>query len=230
MAKLSSLWQGRIQNQGQKSTRHSERRFNLQLDVDEPPSGLIICRMSESPETLSDKATTQFLEHLTAERGASPYTVRNYRQALMEFYRWHQQERQGPPAWKALQRDDFRSYLRYLGRHKMGRAATQLRFSALRSFYKFLIRRGDAETSPIKNLQLPKLGKRLPKFLTAQQMLDLLQAPLKELEMLQKNSESAVVQSEFYRDVAILETIYSCGLRVSELFGLLAQDIDSNGQ
>src|SRR5438046_976536 len=126
---------------GQKSTRHSERRFNLQLDVDEPPSGLIICRMSESPETLSDKATTQFLEHLTAERGASPYTVRNYRQALMEFYRWHQQERQGPPAWKALQRDDFRSYLRYLGRHKMGRAATQLRFSALRSFYKFLIRR-----------------------------------------------------------------------------------------
>src|SRR2546428_3594142 len=166
---------------GQKSTRHSERRFNLQLDVDEPPSGLIICRMSESPETLSDKATTQFLEHLTAERGASPYTVRNYRQALMEFYRWHQQERQGAPAWKALQRDDFRSYLRYLGRHKMGRAATQLRFSALRSFYKFLIRRGDAETSPIKNLQLPKLGRRLPHFLTAKNMEALLQAPLKEM-------------------------------------------------
>ena len=200
------------------------------MDVDEPPSGLIICRMSESPETLSDKATTQFLEHLTAERGASPYTVRNYRQALMEFYRWHQQERQGPPAWKALQRDDFRSYLRYLGRHKMGRAATQLRFSALRSFYKFLIRRGDAETSPIKNLQLPKLGRRLPHFLTAKNMEALLQAPLKEMKAVEANADSPIEQSEYYRDAAILETIYSCGLRVSELCGLQAQDVNWSEQ
>src|SRR3989442_7210990 len=114
--------------------------------------------MAEPPAAellVKDKWTNQFLLHLAAERGASVYTQRNYRQALTEFFRWHQQERQGPPAWKALQPDDFRSYLRYLGRHTMGRAAIQLRFIALRSFYKFLICRGDAQTSPIKNLQLP---------------------------------------------------------------------------
>src|SRR6267143_348723 len=98
----------------------------------------------------------QFLEHLMAERGASQYTLRNYRQALTEFFLWHQKERQQAPAWKALQRDDFRNYLRSLGRKKMSRAAIQLRFSALRSFYKFLILRGETHTSPIKNLQLPK--------------------------------------------------------------------------
>src|SRR5712692_7985700 len=148
----------------------------------------------------SDEWIIKFLEHLATERGVSPYTLRNYRQTLTEFVRWHQEERQQPPAWKSLHRDDFRSYLRSLGRSKMGRAAIQLRFSALRSFYKFLVRRGEAESSPIKNLQLPKLGKRLPRFLTAQQMLDLLRAPLKELAALQQNSESTVTAGDYHRD------------------------------
>src|SRR5437868_7472837 len=107
----------------------------------------------------SDKWSDSFLHHLVAERGVSPYTVRNYRHALNEFLRWHRQERQEQPVWKTLQRDDFRSYLRFLGRSKKSRAAIQLRFSALRSFYKYLIRGGEAERSPIKNLQLPQPGK-----------------------------------------------------------------------
>ena len=137
----------------------------------------------------------KFLAHLATDRGASVYTQRNYRQALAEFVRWHQEERQSPSAfadisastrlnvvWQKLQRDDFRNYLRFLGRHNLGRAAIQLRFSSLRTFYKFLIRHGAVETSPIKNLSLPKLEKRLPKFLTIQQMKDLLAAPAKLLE------------------------------------------------
>ena len=177
-----------------------------------------------------DKWTTHFLEHLTTERGASPYTLRNYGHALREFFLWHKRERQQPPAWNSLQRDDFRNYLRSLGRNKMSRAGIQLRFSALRSFYKFLVRRGQAQTSPIKNLQLPKPDQRLPRFLTADQMLNLLQAPLKELAALQKKSESAIPEDVFYRDLAILETIYSCGLRVSELCGLLSQDLNWSDQ
>ncbi len=173
-----------------------------------------------------------FLKHLATERSASPYTLRNYGQALAEFSKWHHAERQQQPDWKALQRDDFRNYLRFLGRNKKSRAAIQLRFSALRSFYKFLIRRGRVETSPIKNIQIPKLGKRLPQFLTARQMVDLVQAPLKELAQLRQNSKGAIAidQTAFARDVAILETIYSCGLRVSELCGLLAQDINFSEQ
>src|SRR5205823_12024546 len=172
-----------------------------------------------------DKWIQRFLAHLAADRGAAVYTQRNYRQALSEFLRWHRQERRQPPAWDTLQRDDCRSYLRFLGRGKLSRAAIQLRFCALRSFYKFLIRRGAASSSPIKNLALPKLEKRLPKFLTAQQMLDLLVAPLKELQMLRENAAARFDEALFLRDVAILETIYSCGLRISELCGLLAEDI-----
>ena len=189
--------------------------------------------MAEPPPaelSVKDKWTNQFLLHLAAERGASVYTQRNYRQALTEFFRWHQQERQRPPEWDKLQRDDFRSYLRFLGRGKLSRAAIQLRFSALRSFYKFLVRRGVVETSPIKNLALPKLEKRLPKFLTPQQMLDLLNAPLKELAALTQGPETERDVTPFLRDVAILETIYSCGLRISELCGLRTDDINWNEQ
>src|SRR5213080_823358 len=141
---------------------------------------------------IRDRETDEFLRHLASDRGASIYTQRNYRQALREFFRWHQQQRQQPPAWAKLQRDDFRSYLRFLGRGHLSRAAIQLRFCALRSFYKFLIRRGVLEASPIKNLALPKLEKRLPKFLTPQQMLDLLNAPLRELAALKQDPETEI--------------------------------------
>jgi site-specific recombinase XerD len=157
------------------------------------------------------------------------YTQRNYRQAMLEFHRWHQEERKQPPVWETLQRDDFRAYVRFLGRHNLSRAATQLRFSALRTFYRFLVRHGAAATSPIKNLALPKLGKRLPKFLTPQQMADLLAAPLKLLPAQgEMNAAQSAAAFACRRDVAVLETIYSCGLRISELCGLVAQDIDWN--
>jgi len=183
-----------------------------------------------APETASppDPLIAQFLEHLSADRGASVYTQRNYRQALLEFHRWHQQERHQPPAWDHLERDDFRLYLRHLGRHQLSRAAIQLRFSAMRTFYRFLVRRGIVEATPIRNLSLPKLEKRLPKFLTAPQMLDLLRAPLKEFEARRAAAESELDPTVFLRDVAVLETIYSCGLRVSELCGLRVEDLNEH--
>jgi len=178
---------------------------------------------------VNDKWIKKFLQHLATDRGASAYTQRNYRQAMWEFRRWHQEERQQPPAWEQLQRDDFRAYLRFLGRHNLSRAAIQLRFCALRTFYRFLIRHGALAASPIKNLALPKLGKRLPKFLTPEQMADLLAAPLKLLPAQgETDSGRAATACACRRDVAALETIYSCGLRISELCGLVAQDIDWN--
>jgi integrase/recombinase XerC len=196
---------------------------------------------------IRDKWIAKFLSHLATDRGASAYTQRNYRQALMEFVRWQkslqstvhspQSEVQSPKSqlaivWDKLQRDDFRNYLRFLGRHNLGRAAIQLRFSALRTFYKFLIRHGAVEASPIKNLSLPKLEKRLPKFLTIQQMKDLLAAPAKLLDT-QKQRKGAgrpISAAACLRDLAVLETIYSCGLRVSELCGLRVDDIDWSEQ
>jgi integrase/recombinase XerC len=189
-------------------------------------------QQSEKPVEIRDQWIGKFLAHLATDRGASIYTQRNYRQALMEFARWHLDERKSAAVWKNLSRDDFRGFVRFLGRNNLSRAATQLRFSALRTFYKFLIRHGVTESSPIKNLSLPKLERRLPKFLTKQQMEDLLVAPAKLLAS-QKEKRGAgrpISQEVCLRDIAVLETIYSCGLRVSELCGLRVEDIDWSEQ
>ncbi|MGD0744873.1 MAG: tyrosine recombinase XerC [Verrucomicrobiota bacterium] len=181
---------------------------------------------------ICDPWIRKFLAHLATDRGASVYTQRNYRDALDEFARWHHEERAQPPVWDKLQRDDFRNYLRFLGRNHLGRAATQLRFSALRTFYKFLIRHGALGTSPVKNLALPKPARRLPKYLTRQQILDLLAAPVKWLETQRqrKGPGRPVSAAVCLRDLAALETIYSCGLRVSELCGLRVEDVDRREQ
>ena len=190
---------------------------------------------------IRDQWIAKFLAHLATDRGASAYTQRNYRQALTEFARWHVQslksEAQSPKpgaaiAWEQFSRDDFRAFVRFLGRNHLSRAATQLRFSALRTFYKFLMRHGAVETTPIKNLALPKLERRLPRFLTVQQMADLLRAPRQLLDsQKERKGPGRPISAEVcQRDVAVLETIYSCGLRISELCGLRAEDIDFGEQ
>jgi integrase/recombinase XerC len=189
-------------------------------------------QQSEKPVEIRDPWIGKFLAHLATDRGASVYTQRNYRQAMTDFARWHQVERKSAVVWEKLQRDDFRAYLRFLGRSHLSRAATALRFSALRTFYKFLVRHGAVAALPIKNLSLPKVEKRLPKFLTQQQMEDLLVAPAKLLEtqILKKGAGRPISQAVCLRDIAVLETIYSCGLRVSELCGLRVEDINFSEQ
>jgi site-specific recombinase XerD len=136
-------------------------------------------------------------------------------------------ERNSAPSWDHLSRDDFRAYLRFLGRKGLGRSAVHLRFSALRTFYKYLGKQRIVSESPVKGLSLPKQAKRLPRFLTARQMLDLLEAPEKLAgggQMPAHEKDRRVLACK--RDQAILETIYSCGLRISELCGLKIENID----
>jgi site-specific recombinase XerD len=175
-----------------------------------------------------DPQVLAFLAHLATDRGASAYTQRNYRQALEEFTCWHREVRGQGPAWQNLERDDLRAYLRFLGRGQLGRASVQLRFSALRTFYRFLIRRGEVSQTPIRDLSLPRQPKRLPRFLTTDQVPALLAAPLQELGRQQRSDQGAGPGAEFdaWRDAAILETLYSCGLRISELCGLRVEDLD----
>ena len=172
-----------------------------------------------------DAFVSSFLDYLHTEAGASPYTQRNYRQALTEFSQWYFGERKTAPDWLRLKKLDFRGYLRFLGRGNLSRSAVQLRFSALRSFYKHLMRRGKLDASPIRDISLPKKEKRLPQFLTPAQMLKLLEAPLRELDAAREEDEE-VDPVPYLRDAAILEVIYSCGLRVSELCGLRVLDLD----
>lgn len=191
-----------------------------------------------SPDQGEDETTeppwiSSFLNHLIDERSASTYTQRNYRQALTEFAEWYQSEQKQTVdsiVWTQLSRDDFRHYLRALGTRGLSRAAIQLRFSALRSFFKYLVRHGLLEASPLKDLPVPKLEKRLPIFAGPQQIIDLLTAPLKALEdenkYRRKNEQQRARQEVVcFRDRAILETIYSTGIRISELCSLRAGQI-----
>ena len=173
-----------------------------------------------------DVWVAEFLTHLATDRGASDYTHRNYSEALAEFSRWHESNRKSQPAWATLQRDDFRGFLRHLSQRELSRATIHLTFSALRTFYKFLIRRGHVVASPIKNLTMPKPERRLPKFVTVAQAKALLETPLREFERECQTSERPVAKSDFLRDAAILETIYSCGLRISEVCGLRVEDLN----
>ena len=108
-----------------------------------------------------DKWMSPFLEHLETERGASPYTRRNYGQTLKEFAAWHRREQNQPLRWKTLQRHHFRAWLRHLSRNKLSRAAIQLRFSALRSFYRYLVKKGETGRNP-RQTNLPAQSQQAP--------------------------------------------------------------------
>ena len=184
--------------------------------------------ISNSSIADDDAFVSSFLDYLHTEAGASPYTQRNYRQALTEFSRWYLGERNTAPDWLHLKKLDFRGYLRFLGRGNLSRSAVQLRFSALRSFYKHLMRRGKLDASPVKEITLPKKEKRLPQFLTPDQAVALMEAPIAELATALEHAEedTEIDPAPYLRDAAILEAIYSCGLRISEVCGLRVLDLD----
>ena len=180
---------------------------------------------------LSKEWPEQFFRFLENEKAASIYTLRNYRQALLEFAEWYQNKNGQNAPWENLKRDTFRVFLRHLGRTNFSQAAIRLRFSAINSFYKYLMRRGLLEASPVKGITLPKPAKRLPQFMTIEQMVQLLDAPEAEYRtkvLAYEGTNKKVQQAPYLRDRAILETIYSCGLRIGEICRMLSDEIDAN--
>lgn len=179
--------------------------------------------MKQANTEITEKCVKYFLKHLDIERNFSASTQRNYRQALCEFLEWHQSEKGGVPTWADLDRTDFRAFLRHLSRRELGHSSIRIRFSALRTFLGFLVKIGVIQEVPLKDILMPKLKKHLPRFLTLQQMRALLEAPIRELKC--PISEPVPDADCLIRDAAILETIYSCGLRISELCRLATSDI-----
>ena len=116
--------------------------------------------------------------------------------------------------------DHFRDYLFALMKHGQARSYVRLQFSALRTFYQFLAARKRLRGNPVREVQLPKLEKKLPLVLTRQQVEELLAAPTRQM----KNRAAPVWMP--LRDVAIMELFYSSGLRLSELAELDVADVD----
>jgi len=162
-----------------------------------------------------DRLAEEFLTFLEVERNASPRTLRIYRDALRNF-----REEMKTPDWRRCSAQDFRDYLFELMKRKQARSYIRLQFSALRSFYRFLVARNRLTKDPIREVQLPKLEKKLPLVLTQGQIKELLGAPLQV-----KKPKSAPVWMP-QRDAAIMEVFYSSGLRLAELGSLNVNDLD----
>jgi len=167
-----------------------------------------------SRPTKKDILAEDFLRYLSVERNASARTLKAYRQALGAFRAGNE------TPWKRCRADDFREYLFGLFKRQQARSYIRLQFSALRAFYAFLTNRKKLKRDPVRELQLPKIDKKLPLVLTRQQIDQLLSAPLKT----EKNRAAPPWMPQ--RDAAIMELFYSSGLRLSELAALDVVDLD----
>lgn len=163
-----------------------------------------------------------FLTYLRAERSASDLTVRNYRDGLNAFCDWLQQRANRKCDWARVDTFQMRAYLMHLTERRYDRATILLKMAALRSFYRWLLRTERIKHNPLIGLTLPKKIRKLPKFLTVQQVEALLAAPLAD-----KDPRHAFA---VWRDKAILEVLYSSGIRVHELVGLNDDDVDLLGE
>lgn len=177
---------------------------------------------------MQDALLTDFWRHLAAERQVSPHTLRNYQQAGREFLAWHVEVHRQPPEWASLTREHFRGYLRWLGRARLDARTVALRFSALRTFYRWLQVRGVVTVSPVRGVALPRRARKLPRFLSEAQMRDLLAAPLQECHRRGAAEPPATraEKLEYVRDHAVLEFFYTAGLRISELCTLRVEHLD----
>jgi integrase/recombinase XerC len=155
----------------------------------------------------------QFLTYLRVERGVSPHTLKGYREDLVAVAGYFASEDGATPEPASITAVELRGFLSAL--HEAGYAKTSIarKLASLRSFYKYGQREGWAASNPARALRNPRKGRSLPHFLTTEEIGTLLSAPPADSEM-------------GLRDRAMLETMYSAGLRVSELVGLSDGDVD----
>jgi integrase/recombinase XerC len=157
------------------------------------------------------KIFDRYIQYLETERNASPYTVRNYRTDLADFFNFLKQK--GISLLDEVDRHVLRDYLSHLVEEGIVKASIARKLSAIRSFYRYLVREEIVAKNPIEQVSSPKLDKRLPAFLTTEEVERLLSAPDLSTPLGQ-------------RDRALLELLYASGLRVSELVNLKLEQID----
>ncbi len=152
----------------------------------------------------------RFIRHLANERRLSPLTCRNYRrdlELLLEFA-----DGAGVASWGELDSEHVRSFAAAGFRKGISARSLQRRLSAARTFFRYLVREKHVTNNPVASVSAPKAKKRLPANLDADRMARLLELP----------GKGPIVD----RDRAMLELLYSSGLRLAELVGLDGGDID----
>ena len=181
---------------------------------------------------MDDPDVTAFVRYLEGEKDASAHTVDNYLIDIRQFCELHWgTEATAPFAWHTVERLDARRFLMEFQKMDLAPATTTRKLSALRSFFHFMVREKRVEKNPFKGLSAPRRGRALPKVLTADEAIQLLEAPEKLVGV--RESDSAVrrawKQYAGVRDRAILELLYSTGMRVHELVELGEPQLDLLG-
>ncbi len=152
----------------------------------------------------------RYLAHLRTERRLSPHTESAYRRDLDALVAYCDSEKIAD--WKQLDSHHIRTFAAREHRDRLGPRSVQRRLSAVRGFFNYLIRERVIKANPASEIRAPKAPKRLPKTLDVDQVASLME----------KRPTDALTR----RDLAMLELLYSSGLRLAELAGLDVADLD----
>ncbi len=165
-----------------------------------------------------ENAIRDFGTHIEVERNLSPHTKRNYLSDLWQFQDFLLSnnisvKRKGNDRLVHIDQMTIRAFLAYLYRQKVKKVTISRKIASLRAFFKYLLREGRVKNNPAEMVQLPKIDKYLPTFLSVDEVFSLVDTEFK---------------SDVFglRDKAIIELCYSSGIRVGELAGLNVDDID----
>jgi len=158
-----------------------------------------------------DRAIEGFLQYLNIERNASPLTIKSYSEDLASFQEYLQDRVGALPSPDRITVPILRGYVAYLHECEYARTTVARRLACLRSLFRYCVREELTTSNLAQALRTPRTGRKLPGLLSPEQVATLLDAP--------PANEPAGI-----RDRAILETMYSAGLRVAELVGLNIPD------
>jgi integrase/recombinase XerC len=189
-------------------------------------------------------AIASYLEYLQAVKNSSPHTVLNYGKDLEQFVNYLSPPGLKPPAPGAVTHATIREFMGHLHDHGLQKSSIARKLASLRSFFKYCVREGRVKENPARLVPTPKLPKRIPSVVSAEEMNGFLNqlaeksAPIgSELRAPRRKSagDSPVTGSRqridegllLRRDRAMLELLYAAGLRVSELTGLNLVDIET---
>jgi integrase/recombinase XerC len=177
-----------------------------------------------------DSAVKQFLTYLRAVRNASPHTIRSYDHDLGQFLAFLTPPGTAMPSPEAVTHLMIREFVAHLHDLRLEKSSIARKLAAIRSFFKFAVREGLLVRNPARMVATPKLPKRVPAVLSAEDLnafLDSVEAPPASSSGRRKNASlGGDARPMIRRDRAILELLYASGLRVSELTGLDLGDVD----
>ncbi|MDF2571370.1 MAG: xerC 2 [Sporomusa sp.] len=163
-----------------------------------------------------DELLGQFILYLRIEKNASQHTIHNYKRDILQFAEFVLCQDAEETLFININPLLIRSYLAYLKSERYAKATIMRRIAALRSFFRFLCRENILSQNPFNAVRTPKLEKKLPVFLDADEITELIALP--------DHSPLGL------RDRAVMEMLYATGVRVSELAGITLPDIDFGGR